>query len=104
LTEVHNEAELNRALALGSDLIGVNHRDLKTLEIDLTLSERLRPKVPASVPMIAESGLTSGAKLRMLREKGFSGFLLGTHFMKKPDPGAALGELLAEAGDMKASR
>ena len=95
LVEVHDRAELDRALAAGSRLVGVNNRDLRTLEVDLGTAVALAPHIPDDVVAVAESGIKSGAELRRLRDAGFDAFLVGEHLMSAPDPGTALRSLLA---------
>jgi indole-3-glycerol phosphate synthase len=97
LVEVHSREELERAIGCGATVVGVNSRNLKTLDIDLSLHEALAPAIPAGVTAVAESGLTSGADLRRLRAAGYHAFLIGERFMSVPDPGAALAELLRDA-------
>lgn len=97
LVEVHNREELQRAVGAGATVVGVNSRNLKTLDVDLTLHETLVSAIPAGVTAVAESGLTSGADLRRLRAAGYHAFLIGERFMSVPDPGAALAELLRDA-------
>ena len=97
LVEVHDEAELERALAAGSDLIGVNNRDLRTLVVDAEASFRLAAAMPPGVLAVAESGLRSGADVRRLKAAGYHAFLIGERFMAADDPGAALAALLADA-------
>ncbi|MGV3526016.1 MAG: indole-3-glycerol phosphate synthase TrpC [Candidatus Sericytochromatia bacterium] len=97
LVEVHTASELERALALGATLIGVNNRNLQTLEIDLDTSRQLAAQVPAGVTLICESGLRSGADLARARSWGYQGFLVGTHLMASGQPGPALSQLLEEA-------
>lgn len=82
LLEVHDLTELRRALKLNSDLVGVNSRNLKTLEIDLSLFDQLIQHIPDDVITIAESGLTQ-ADLPRLKALGFDGALIGTYFMKQ---------------------
>jgi indole-3-glycerol phosphate synthase len=98
LVEVHGEAELDRALAAGATIIGVNHRDLDTLAIDLDLSARLAPRFPAHVIRVAESGLRTAADLREMRARGYHAVLVGEALMRAPSPGEALAELLREPG------
>jgi indole-3-glycerol phosphate synthase len=95
LIEVHDERELDEALELGADFIGVNNRNLKTLKTDLDTSRRLAKKKPSGAAFICESGLSTADDLRGMRAVGYDGFLMGTHFMRKADPGAALKELLS---------
>ncbi len=97
LVEVHSGEELQRATAAGATVVGVNSRNLKTLDIDLTLHEELVAAIPAGVTAVAESGLTSGADIRRLRAAGYHAFLIGERFMTMPDPGAALAELIRDA-------
>lgn len=97
LVEVHSEEELRRAVDAGASIIGVNSRNLKTLEIDLALHDTLVGQIPSGVIAVAESGLTTGADLRRLRDAGYHAFLIGERFMSVPDPGAALAELLRDA-------
>ena len=100
LCEVHNERELERALNLGAEIIGVNNRDLRTFEVDLGTAEPLAPKIPSRVLRIAESGIQSGADLRRLRDCGYDAFLVGESLMRADDPGGALAKMLAEAADV----
>ena len=97
LVEVHDEDEFGIASRVGADLIGVNNRNLKTLEISLETSFRLAALKPPGARLISESGLGAGKELRRLREAGYSGFLIGTSLMKTGEPGQALGRLIAEA-------
>ncbi|WP_437969140.1 bifunctional indole-3-glycerol-phosphate synthase TrpC/phosphoribosylanthranilate isomerase TrpF [Sorangium sp. So ce260] len=84
LVEVHDEAELDRALALPAPVIGINNRDLKTLKVDLAVSERLAPRVPRDRIVIAESGVESRAHVERLA-RSVDGFLVGTSLMRSPD-------------------
>ncbi len=95
LVEVHDEAELERALAAGATIIGVNNRDLRTLAVSLDASRRLAPKVPAGVLKVAESGIQTRDHLDQLRAWGYDAFLIGEHLMSSPSPGRALAQLLA---------
>jgi indole-3-glycerol phosphate synthase len=97
LVEVHDAAELERALAAGARIVGVNNRDLRTLAVTLDTSAALAPAIPDDVVAVAESGIRSGADIRRLRDLGFDAFLVGEHLMSSPDPGAALRALLEEA-------
>lgn len=97
LCEVHDEAELDRALAAGCDIIGVNSRNLRTFEVDLRTSLRVASRIPAGVLSVAESGIHSGEDVRELRAAGYQAFLVGESLMKAPQPGGALRELLAES-------
>ncbi len=97
LVEIHDESELARALALDGGMIGINNRDLKTLETDLATSRRLAPLVPEGRPVVAESGLSTPADLAAMRDIGVTGFLIGEALMRAPDVGAAVRSLLAGA-------
>jgi indole-3-glycerol phosphate synthase len=97
LCEVHDESELQRALNLGAEIIGVNNRDLRTFAVDLGTSERLASKITAGVFRIAESGIRSGDDIRRLRACGYDAFLVGESLMRADDPGAELAKMLAEA-------
>src|SRR5476649_2332978 len=89
--------ELERALQIDSDLIGINNRNLKTLAVDLAVTEQLAPKVPKDRVVVAESGLGTPADLARMAKVGASTFLIGESFMRKPDVEAAVRELLAKA-------
>ena len=93
LVEVHAENELDAALKLGAGVIGVNNRNLKTLKTDLDIGRSLAKRKPRNSVFICESGLSTADDLRSMRALGYDGFLMGTHFMRRPDPGAALKEL-----------
>jgi len=97
LVEVHDADELERALAIDSDLIGVNNRNLKTLAVDLAVTEQLAPKVPKSRVLVAESGLGSPADLARMAGVGASAFLIGESFMRKPDVEQAVRDILRKA-------
>lgn len=96
LVEVANETELDVAIQAGSEIIGVNNRDLKTFTVSLNTSLELIEKFPDSAVAVSESGLHSGADLVRLQNAGFDAFLIGERFMKQPDPGASLAQLMAE--------
>lgn len=96
LVEVHTDEELETALAAGAELVGINNRNLKTLSVDVGLSERLATRLPATVTAVSESGLRSGADLERFAALGYRAFLIGERFMTAPDPGAALASLLRE--------
>ena len=97
LVEVHDVDELKRALAIDSDLIGINNRNLKTLTVDLAVTEQLAPKVPKNRLVVAESGLGSPADLARMAKVGASAFLIGESFMRKPDVEAAVRDILRKA-------
>ena len=95
LVEVHDEAELDRALALGGDLIGINNRDLKTFVTDLGVTLRLAPRVPKDKLVVAESGLATRADLARLAEAGVTTVLIGETLMRQPDVAAATADLVS---------
>lgn len=95
LVEVHTEAEVERALMAGAGILGVNNRDLKTLEVSLETSLRLRSKIPSTCLAVSESGIQTPADLRRLGEAGYDAMLIGERLMRAPEPGKALAELLA---------
>jgi len=93
LVEVHNEAELERALAAGAEIIGINNRDLRTFDVDLSTTERLAPLVPAGRIIVAESGIFSRDDIRRLATFGVQAVLIGEALVTEPDPGAKIQEL-----------
>ena len=97
LVEVHTKPELDRALAAGARIIGINNRDLKTLEVHLETSFALIDQIPDDCIAVAESGLKTNADLVRLRNAGFDAFLIGESLMSAVDPGAALAQLLDTA-------
>jgi len=94
LCEVHDAAELDRALEAGCDIIGVNNRNLHTFQVDLNTSLQLAKLIPAGVLKVAESGIESGDDIARLRDVGFDAFLIGESIMRAPHPGDALRALL----------
>jgi indole-3-glycerol phosphate synthase len=94
LVEVHDAAELDRAIAAGCDLIGVNNRNLHTFHVDVNTSLELAKCMPDNVVKVAESGIESAADIARLRDAGFHAFLIGETLMRAPNPGDALRVLL----------
>jgi indole-3-glycerol phosphate synthase len=94
LAEVHNERELQRALGLQTQFIGINNRNLKTLQTDLAVTEKLAPLVPPDRFLISESGMRSNADLRRLARAGSLCFLVGEGLMRQPDVAKAVRDLL----------
>lgn len=94
LCEVHDRTELDRAAALGFDLIGVNSRNLHTFQVNPELPLELSLWKPANAVMVAESGIRSAQEITTLREAGYQAFLIGEALMRQPDPAAALATLL----------
>jgi indole-3-glycerol phosphate synthase/phosphoribosylanthranilate isomerase len=93
LTEVHTDAELDRALHLGAPVIGINNRDLKTLTVDLDTVRRLAPRVPADRVLVCESGIGNHRDVRSLRHL-VDGFLVGTSLMRQRDLSRAVRQLV----------
>src|SRR5579863_9197877 len=94
LCEVHDEAELERALDAGCDLIGVNTRDLRTFKVDPQTAFRLAERLPKNVLRVAESGIRSGEDIARLRAAGYQAVLIGESLMRAERPGDALRELV----------
>ena len=99
LIEVHDRAELDRALALKPKLVGVNNRDLRTFETRIDTTIELLPDIPDAVTVVTESGVHTPEDVRRLRAAGVEAFLVGTAFMREADPGTALRRLFAEGTD-----
>ncbi len=109
LVEVHDEVELDRALAAGATLIGVNNRDLKVFKTDLATTERLAARLRAdprgaSALLVAESGIHTRADVERLRRASAQAILVGESLMREKDPGAKAKELLARAAPLFTSR
>ena len=98
LVEVHDAPELERAVDAGASIIGVNSRNLRTLDVALGTFDALAGAIPAGAVAVAESGLKSAADLQRLRTLRYDAFLIGERFMTDADPGQALSQLLAETG------
>ena len=94
LVEVHNERELFAAVTAGSEIIGVNNRDLNTFEVTLDTSLRLAVGIPRGVLRVSESGIHDASDIARLRDAGYTAFLVGEHLMKSGDPAAALRQLV----------
>ncbi len=95
LVEVHDGAELDRALRLKTPLLGINNRNLKTFEVTLQTTLALLPRAPAERLLVTESGILGRADVLRMRAAGVHAFLVGEAFMRAADPGAALAELFA---------
>ncbi len=95
LVEVHDGAELDRALKLRTPLVGINNRDLRNFEVRLDTTLGLLPRVPADRLLVTESGILSRSDVQRMRAAGVHGFLVGEAFMRAPVPGQALAELFA---------
>jgi indole-3-glycerol phosphate synthase len=94
LVEVHSGDELTAALDAGAGVIGVNNRNLRTLTVDLDVSEELIARIPNGVTAVSESGIRTPADINRLVAIGYHAFLIGERFMTTADPGAALRDLL----------
>ena len=94
LVETHDRQEVARALAAGARVIGVNHRNLDTLQVDMTLATAMRPLVPSDCLLVAESGIQTADDVRRMDAAGIDAILVGPSLMGEPDPGLALRRLL----------
>ena len=97
LIEVHDEAELERALRLKSELVGVNNRDLRSFKTDLAVSERIVPHIPSDRLAVGESGIFTRADVRRLQDIGVSAFLVGESLMRQDDVESATRALIGTA-------
>jgi indole-3-glycerol phosphate synthase len=95
LCEVHDAEELDRALVLDCECVGVNSRDLKTFEVSLDRACELAARLPANAVKVAESGIHTAADMQRLRAAGYQAFLIGESLMRQPHPGEALAHLLS---------
>jgi indole-3-glycerol phosphate synthase len=93
LVEVHTDEELERALALQPQLLGINNRDLHTFHTDIRTTLRLKERVPADSLLVTESGIHISEEVELMRANGVHAFLVGESMMRSPDPGAKLREL-----------
>ena len=94
LVEVHDENEMERAAASGAELIGVTNRDLRTFEVDLATTERLRPLAPPKATIVAESGIHTREDMKRIEAAGVDAALIGESIVKAPDPAAKIRELI----------
>jgi indole-3-glycerol phosphate synthase len=94
LVEVHDLIEMERALDMGADMIGINNRNLKTFEVNLATTEKLAEEIPADTVAVSESGITSGADVRRVRACGVNAVLVGEALMRAQNVPAKLAELL----------
>jgi len=93
LVEVHDEQELQRALALPNRLIGINNRDLRSFEVSLQTTLRMLPGIPPERIVVTESGILAAADVALMRDHAVNAFLVGEAFMRAADPGAELARL-----------
>jgi indole-3-glycerol phosphate synthase len=98
LVEVHDEKEMDRCLRLGSKLIGINNRNLKTFKVDLDTSRRLAERITGDVTLVSESGISSTDDIKRLQDAGIGVFLIGETLMREKFPGRKLQELLDSRG------
>jgi len=96
LLETHGENEILQNLEAGADLIGINNRNLNTFEVDIENSIRLAGLLPDNIVKVAESGIESAETIRVLKQSGFRGFLIGEYFMKDPDPAEKCAAIIKE--------
>jgi len=96
LVEVHDEADLEKAIASGARLVGINNRDLKTFRTDLEVSIRLARRIPKGITVVSESGIDSRGDVERLMEAGIHAFLVGESLMREQDIGKKLRELLGQ--------
>ncbi len=94
LVEVHDEEELELALESGAEMIGINNRDLETLEVDLSVTEKLAPKIPDDFIVVSESGIRTPEDARRVVRAGADAILVGTALMRAPDPEAKVREFV----------
>jgi indole-3-glycerol phosphate synthase len=93
LIEVHDGEELERALAHGAEIVGINNRDLRDFSVDMERTARLMSRIPASVTVVSESGISTPEQLGRLQAAGVHAVLVGETLMRSPDPAAALSAL-----------
>ena len=94
LVEIHDKEDLTKAIFAGANIIGVNHRNLDTFEMDMDLTEKLMPLIPNGKIIVAESGLNDKATIEHLSKVGADAFLIGEHFMRKENISESLKELV----------
>ncbi len=93
LVEVHDEREAVTAVSAGAEVIGVNHRDLRTFALNLGLTDTLRKAIPSELVLVAESGIHTPQDARRMREAGADAILVGEALMRAADPGALIGKM-----------
>ena len=98
LTEAHSEAQVEKALKAGADILGVNNRNLENFQVDMETSVRLRKLVPPETVFVSESGIRTREDIMPLEEAGVDGVLIGETFMRSPDKKAMLAQLKGQNG------
>ena len=93
LVEIHNEDDLEKTSSLNLPLIGINNRDLRTFEVDLKTTLRLKREIPSRTRVISESGIKSSEDVKILKEAGVNGILVGEILMRVSDPASKIREL-----------
>jgi len=96
LVEIHDKEDLKKAIFAGADIIGINHRNLETFEMDMKLSEKLIPLIPNGKIIVAESGINDKSTIEELHKIGVDAFLIGEHFMRQDDIVGSVSELKAK--------
>ncbi len=104
LVEVHTAKELEQALNLGAELIGINNRNLQTLQVDLKITERLMSFIPEKTIVVSESGISKRGDVEILENFGIDAILVGEALIKSPDPGLKIRELLGRKIGVRAER
>jgi len=100
LVEIHDIEDLKKAMACGANIIGINHRNLETFEMDMNLCDKLIPMIPNGKIIVAESGVNDTATIKRLSEAGADAFLIGEHFMRQDDIGAEVKKLKNSPTDL----
>jgi len=98
VVEVHNEQELKRALAADAEIIGINNRNLRTFEVDISVSERIIPTIPKDKVVIAESGITTYSDIQRVRDAGAHAVLIGETFLRADDVSKKIKEVFYGTG------
>jgi indole-3-glycerol phosphate synthase len=93
LVEIHDKTDLKKAIFAGADIIGINHRNLETFEMDMNLTEKLMPLIPNGKIIIAESGINDKKTIEDLSQIGVDAFLIGEHFMRQENIYEAVSQL-----------
>lgn len=99
IVEIHNHEELEKVIDTGCQIIGINNRNLKTFEVDLSTTVELIKYIPEDILVISESGISNPGDIKMLRNLGVNTFLIGESFMKSDDPGGMLSNYISEIGE-----